>query len=103
LCLPFGYAEPGLEMRSHGRTAGQPWTLEEAKSQSGVHSLQVAMDNALQSARVTRRFLLRDGENVIYDLTAVEGLDGTYTIGHHAVLRTPQRDGSLLVSTSRQI
>lgn len=103
LCLPFGYAEPGLAMRSHGRTAGVPWMLEDADSESGVHSLQIAMDNALQSARVTRRFFLRDGENVVYDLTAVEGLDGTYTIGHHAVLRTPKRDEALLVSTSQQI
>lgn len=103
LCLPFGYAEPGLAMRSHGRTSGLPWMLEEPTSQGGAHSLQIAMDNALQSARVTRRFLLRDGENVVYDLTAVDGLDGTYTIGHHAVLRTPKRNEALLVSTSPQI
>lgn len=100
LCLPFGYAEPELAMRSHGRTAGRPWTLEAATLQSGVHSLRIAMDNALQSARVTRQFLLRDGEDVVYDLTAVEGLDGEFTIGHHAVLRTPERSGALLVSTS---
>jgi hypothetical protein len=101
LCLPFGYAEPGLAMRSHGRSAGQPWTLENAVSQSGVHCLRIRMDDALQSARLTRSFLLKDGENVIYDLASVDGLDGTYTIGHHAVLRTPKRSEALLVSTSR--
>jgi len=103
LCLPFGYAEPELAMRSHGRTAGRPWTLEAATSRSGVQSLRIAMDDALQSARVTRQFVLRDGEGVIYDLTAVEELDGEYTIGHHAVLRTPTRRGALLASTSQQI
>ena len=103
LCLPFGHAEPRLAMHSHGRTAGWPWILEAATSQSGVHCLQIGMDNALQSARVTRQFFLRDGENVIYDLTAVEGLDGAFTIGHHAVLRTPNRGGTLLVSTSQQL
>ncbi len=61
------------------------------------------MENALHEARVTREFSLRDGESIVYDRTTIAGLDGSYTMGHHAVLRVPAKDPALLVSTSKQV
>lgn len=100
LCLPFGYAEPELSMHAHGRAAGQLWKLERVSEQNGLHCLQIGMEHALRAARLTRRYLLRDGENVVYSLDAVQDLGGRYTIGHHPVLRTPRSPQALLVSTS---
>ena len=103
LCLPFGKTEPYLGMHAHGRTAGERWSFARHESWAGRHTLDIVMENGLNSAQVTRRFFLRDGENVIYDVTSIAGLDGDFTLGHHAVLRTPKREKSLLVSTSRQL
>jgi hypothetical protein len=102
-CLPFGHAEREVGTPSHGNTAGARWSLEGFQSRNGVHELRVHMKNALQSATVTRQFFLRDEENVIYDQTTIEGLEGMYTFGHHAVLRVPASQSSLLLSTSRQL
>lgn len=101
-CLPFGRAESARDsLYSHGRTAGYPWRLVGALSAGGLHTLQIAMDEALRSAQVTREFFLRDGENVIYDRTSVRGLEGAFPIGHHAVLRTPEGNARLLLSTAK--
>jgi hypothetical protein len=102
-CLPFGHAEPQLGIGAHGRTAGARWSIANAESHDGVHTLQIVMENALGSGVVTRRFFLCDGENVVYDLTTVTELRGKFTFGHHAVARTPKQNEALLVSTSRQI
>ena len=102
-CLPFGKTEPELAMCDHGLTSAGQWSFVAADSRNGLHSLEIEMKNALGSATVTRQFFLIDGENVIYDRTSVTGLRGKYTLGHHAVLRTPRREGALLVSTSPRI
>jgi len=102
-CLPFGHAEPNLGVCSHGRTAGMPWSFVGTESRAGLHGLWVLMENALHSATVMRQFFLRDGENVVYDRTSITGLEGVFTLGHHAVLRTPQQSKTLLISTSKQI
>ena len=102
-CLPFGKTEPELAMCNHGLTSAARWSFVRADSRNGLHSLEIEMKNALGAATVTRRFFLIDSENVIYDLTSVNGLSGEYTLGHHAVLRTPRREGALLVSTSPQV
>ncbi|HEY1648924.1 MAG TPA: hypothetical protein VGF96_13160 [Terracidiphilus sp.] len=102
-CLPFGYAGPEAGMPSHGRTASGAWLFDYFRSLTGVHELRIHMTNALREAQVTRQFFLRDGENVVYDRTTISGLSGRHTLGHHAVLRLPHRQSSLLVSTSKQI
>jgi hypothetical protein len=102
-CLPFGKADPEDGTPGHGRTPSAPWTLGGHRSDGGVQSLSIHMENALHEARVSREYFLRDGENIVYDRTTVAGLDGSYTMGHHAVLRVPAREPALLVSTSRQV
>lgn len=103
LCLPFGHAEPETGCPSHGKTAGEAWSLDGYQSRNGVHELRISMQNALGPANVTRQYFLRDGEEVVYDRATVTGLSGGYTVGHHAVLRLPAAHSPLLVSTSPQI
>jgi len=102
-CLPFGYSDPELECPSHGRTAGERWSLDGYKTWNGVHELRISMKNALGPANVVRQYFLRDGEDVVYDRTTVIGLSGAQTVGHHAVLRVPPAHASLLISTSPQL
>ncbi|MDR3723532.1 MAG: hypothetical protein P4K83_03485 [Terracidiphilus sp.] len=99
-CLPFGYAEPSLGVQAHGNTACRPWTFDRASSQDGLHTLRIRMDNALLGATATRQFFLKDGQSVLYCLTTVEGLEGEFPLGHHAILRMPSQERALLVSTS---
>jgi hypothetical protein len=102
-CLPFGFAEREMRTPSHGRTAGARWSLQNSMSKDGVHELCIDMKDALHSAKVTRQYFLKDGENVVYDQTTIEALEGMYTLGHHAVLRVPAMPSSLLLSTSQQL
>ena len=100
-CLPFGKADPGDGAPAHGRTSSSRWSFSGHRSKAGVHEIRIHLENALQSAAVTREFFLRDGETVVYDRTTVTNLAGVHTMGHHAVLRVPVRESGLLVSTSK--
>jgi hypothetical protein len=96
-CLPFGHNPCG---NAHGRTAGERWELVSVADENGVQSLSIQMENALIGGTATRSFHLCEGENVVYDLTAITGLKGSYPLGHHAVLRCSARGGRLLISAA---
>jgi hypothetical protein len=99
-CLPFGRSDvetPGVP--NHGRTSAYPWELVDSQTRNGVSKFRIAMGGALGSSRVTREFVLRSGENIVYDLTTIAGLEGSFPLGHHAVLRMPSKENSILVST----
>jgi hypothetical protein len=99
-CLPFGKVDSGQGIPAHGRTASALWSLGEHRSSKNVHELQIYLLNALKSASVVRQFYIIDGESIIYDRTTVAGLAGAFPFGHHAVLRMPLQESSLLLSTS---
>jgi hypothetical protein len=101
-CLPFGRADPDDGTPAHGRTASALWTFSGFRILGRLQELSIQMNNALHAACVDRKFFLRDGEDVIYDKTIITGLTGSYTFGHHAVLRVPAEDSALFVSTSKQ-
>ncbi|MGP8251234.1 MAG: hypothetical protein ACLQHF_04320 [Terracidiphilus sp.] len=98
-CLPFGRKDENISGPNHGNTSGSVWELVDSQTQHGVSRLRITMAGALGAASVTREFFLRDGENVVYDLTSIVRLEGAFPLGHHAVLRTPRKENSLLVST----
>jgi hypothetical protein len=101
-CLPFGRGKGprGEDHAQHGATASAAWSLIGATRQDGVHTLQLSMETPVRKGTVTRTLTLRDGENVVYSATRIDGFAGPATMGHHAVLALPDRDGSLLVSTA---
>ena len=101
-CLPFGKADPEDGTPSHGRTPSGKWSFGGHRVEGGVETLRIEMEKALHEARVVREYSLRAGEGVVYDRTTISGLDGAYTMGHHAVLRVPAKEQALLVSTSKQ-
>jgi hypothetical protein len=100
-CLPFGKgsAPDGIHP-PHGATSQSDWTLVAQTSEGGIHRLTLALETPIRTGRVERAFLLRDGHDAVYTETTVHGFAGPATFGHHAVLRMPDAEGALRVSTS---
>ena len=99
-CLPFGRSDQQESgSPNHGRTSAGRWNLVDSQAEGGISSLRIEMEDALGPAKVTRVFFLRDGENIVYDLTLIAELEGSFPFGHHAVLRMPRKQRSMLVSS----
>jgi len=102
-CMPFG-ADPNPSAAekhpAHGETSGQTWRLAGAENSGAVTSLRVSLETKARQGTVTRTYSLVNGENVVYDCTSIRGFAGPVTFAHHAVVRSPQAERALLLSTS---
>jgi hypothetical protein len=101
-CLPFGGGGEfqGHFHNTHGESASRNWTLASAEKCGDVTSLVLTMKTSQPAGKVTKRLMLVEGQQVVYDQHALEGFSGAYSLGHHATLAMPQRDESVLVATS---
>jgi len=102
-CMPFGVdSNPDCEEKHppHGETSGMLWTLAETNEHGRVKTLSLQMETKARAGHVTRTYSLVDGENVVYDCTTIHGFAGPVTFAHHAVVRSPEHERSLLISTS---
>lgn len=94
LCLPFGGQRNGPP---HGDTANAEWTLSE---QSDLH-LGLSLRAADTGARVTKRLKLVPGHTALYTEHIIEGLEGDWNYGTHAILDlSALADGAARISTS---
>ena len=103
-CLPFGGNDSpfGEEVfPPHGETAGSPWSFESLQQTAGEHVLCLGMETHIRKGRAQKRIRVVDGHSAVYSQHVVSGMSGPMTIGHHAMIRFPDRPGSGLVSTSR--
>lgn len=101
-CLPFGGNAKefrGERHPPHGETAGSPWTLVRRRDRDGVHALDLALATQVRPGRVKQTIALKDGENVVYKRTTIEGFAGPASMGHHAILALPADERALLIST----
>ena len=95
LCLPFGGQASGPP---HGETANGEWTLA---SQSD-RQLELVIQAKDSGARVTKRLRLADGHHALYSEHIIEGLEGAWNYGTHAILDLSNiPEGAARVSTSR--
>lgn len=95
-CLPFGAnSEPidGVFYPLHGEPANNFWTLKE-ESESRL-ALSLAMENP--PGRVEKIVELRAGQTAVYQTHRLTGLEGRFSVGHHAMLKF---ESPGLVSTS---
>lgn len=102
-CLPFGgNAEPwrGESHPPHGETSGSLWTLDGAEHAGQATTLRLRLDTLVRPGTVRREFTLIDGHNAVYCRTRIEGFTGATPFSHHAILRMPQQEGALRISTS---
>jgi len=103
-CLPFGgnnSAHNGMKFPPHGEPAGEPWTLLGSKKEGPVTTLVLAVRTHSPPGKVTKTIQLVDGQNVVYSQERLEGYSLKTSIGHHATLAVPEKEGSLRMATSR--
>jgi len=95
LCLPFGGQASGPP---HGETANGEWTLA-SRSERQLELVIQAKDSG---AKVTKRLRLAEGHHALYAEHLIEGLEGAWNYGTHAILDLSGiPEGAARVSTSR--
>ena len=97
-CLPFGNGAP-----PHGKTANDPWRFEGASTRGPARELTLSMDLGPVGGRVVKTVRIVEGEPVIYQEHAVTGLGGPVPLGHHPVLKLPDRQGAGIIDMSPPI
>lgn len=93
-CLPFGTGKSAGPV--HGETANGDWELIER----GTGRLALEIQVASPECRVTKILSIKEGQRAVYQEHRIEGLQGRYNYGHHAVLKFPEKGGPFHVNTS---
>ena len=96
-CMPFG---GGGGHPPHGETANAVWTLDDVAHEDDATTLVAHLDLTLGPGRVEKHVTLRDGHAAVYTQHVVRGASGPMPLGHHAMLRFPDAEGSGLVAVS---
>jgi hypothetical protein len=102
-CLPFGSNGGPYEGRTfvpHGEPAGAPWTAVGASKEGAVTTLTLTLRTNVPAGTITKTIRLVDGQNVVYSQERLEGYALKTSLGHHAILAVPEKEGSLRIATS---
>lgn len=102
-CLPFGgnaTSYKGEDHPIHGETANARWSFESLTSGDGETVLHLSMETTIRPGHVDKRIRLVDGHDAIYSQHVISDMKGPMTMGHHAMLRFPDREGAGRISTS---
>jgi hypothetical protein len=103
-CLPFGSNSAPYEGRKfypHGEPAGALWSVIGSIKTGAITTLTLALQTKIPAGKITKFIHLIDGQNVVYSQERLEGYSLKTSIGHHAILAVPEREGSLRIATSR--
>jgi hypothetical protein len=93
-CLPFG-SSAGIK-DVHGETANAHWDLVS----EGPGRLVMEMDVNAPKCHVRKTLSIKSGHRAVYQEHLIEGLQGRYNLGHHAILLFPDKGGPYHVNTS---
>jgi hypothetical protein len=93
-CLPFGSSKGVKDV--HGETANGTWDLVA----NGAGRMILEMDVQSPKCRVRKTLSLKAGHRAVYQEHRIEGLQGRYNLGHHAILEFPEKGGPYHVNTS---
>jgi hypothetical protein len=93
-CLPFGSSKGVRDV--HGETANEAWEAVE----TSAARLVVEMKVKVPACTVRKTLSIREGHRAVYQEHRIEGLQGRYNFGHHAVLRFPEEGGPYHVNVS---
>jgi hypothetical protein len=100
-CMPFGGSAStwrGEKHPPHGETAEKPWRL--VAGESGDGTLVTELKTRIRAGRVVKRISLRAGETNLYIRHELHGLSGPMCLGHHAMLKFPEKPGSGRIAVS---
>jgi hypothetical protein len=93
-CLPFGSSKGIKDV--HGETANEAWELIE----SGTGRLSLEMKVKAPDCKVRKTLSIKEGQRAVYQEHRIEGLQGRFNFGHHAILQFPEKGGPFHVNTS---
>ena len=102
-CMPFGANEAAFRQEHHpphGETANGQWQLESLHTEAGSVTLHASLATNIRAGRVDKYLRLLDDHTAIYSRHVIAGMDGSMSLGHHAMLQFPEAPGSGLISTS---
>lgn len=102
-CMPFGGNEKtfkGERHLPHGETANGLWKLKAFRKLDGESCLHLTMRTSVRAGKVDKFISLRDGHPAVYLRHVVSGMSGPMSLGHHPILRFPNKPGSGLISMS---
>jgi hypothetical protein len=103
-CMPFGgNTKPwkGRQYPVHGLTSEARWRfVSHSKSRDGAE-LAVKMRTDSRAGLITKRVRLILGQTVLYCSHEIEGMEGRMCMGHHAMLRIPDREGAAHLACSK--
>ncbi|MGC8625143.1 MAG: hypothetical protein ACP5VQ_07735 [Phycisphaerae bacterium] len=105
-CLPFGGNQTpyrGERHPIHGETANARWRYAGMTSGNGRHTLHLRLFTRIRPGTVDKRITLIDKQTMVYQTHIISGMHGPMSLGHHAMLRFPDKEASGVVSTSRFI
>ncbi len=103
-CLPFGgNTKPwhGEKHPPHGETANAKWRLKSLTRRNGETCLELSLKTKVRDGRVDKRIRLVDGHPLVYQEHLIRGMSGPMPLGHHAMLKFPDREGAGRLSTSK--
>ncbi len=94
-CMPFGNDPP-----PHGRTANDEWGFVAVRQEGTARELVLSMDLGPGQGRVRKRVRIVEGEPVIYQEHVVSGCPEPMPLGHHPILKLPEREGAGIIDFS---
>jgi hypothetical protein len=101
-CMPFGAPSThrGVSHVCHGEPATRKWRLAGVEAKGDVTCLRMTMRTRKLAGKVTKRLSLVAGQNVVYVQHVLEGFSGATSLGHHATLALPEKQGAVRVATA---
>ena len=105
-CMPFGGNDTpycGETYQIHGETANRVWRFQSLDREKSEARLNLSLSFRARKGRVDKTLRLVDGHNAVYTRHLISGMSGPMNLGHHAMLKFPDRPGSGRISTSRMV
>jgi hypothetical protein len=105
-CMPFGGNATkyrGVKHEVHGDTANLPWKPIDYTKTAEETTLRLGMDLKAFSGHVEKRITLVPDQTVVYEKHIITGVNAPTSLGHHAILKYPDKPGSGHLSTSKRI
>ena len=102
-CMPFGGNETpfrGERHPVHGETANARWKLESLERRGDRVGLHLSLRTRVRKGRVDKRIIIAGSHDAVYCEHVISGMSGPMCLGHHAMLRFPDRPGSGVLSMS---
>ena len=105
-CMPFGLNAlryRGVSHPPHGDTANLRWKAVGYTKSAEETTLRLGMEVKSFSGYVEKRITFVPGQTVVYQKHIITGVNAPTSLGHHAILRFPDRPGRRAFSTSKRL